>query len=236
MNKNVGIIVFIILIISVIGIFSFSILGHTIFVLKPNILLHFNSNNETLNESFIFYNLELVDDEIFGKVYGFDGTGYIRTNNSLAIDNTKGYSVSAIAYVDDDENRNSIGIVSSSVQNESEGFRIKYRNFEENDRFYVDIGTTKNEEYFLMEKGICYRKWCHYAFTYNPNGNVKIYLNGKKVKEFQSERNLILHNKINIGKTIDINNELFKGKILDVKIYEGVLSDRQVKEISENIL
>ncbi len=236
MNKNVGVIIFIVLIISVVGIFSFSILGHTIFVLSPNLLVHFNSNNETLNESFIFYDSELVDDEIFGKVYEFEGNGYIRTNNPTSIDVNKGFSVSALAYVDDHEMRNSIGIVSASIQNETMGFRIKYRNFEENDRFYVDLGTTKNEEYFLMKKGECYRKWCHYAFTYNPNGIVKIYLNGNKVKEFQSEKNLIFSSKINIGKTIDINQEYFKGKILDVRIYKGVLSDKDVKEISQNIL
>ncbi|MEM3113058.1 MAG: LamG-like jellyroll fold domain-containing protein [Candidatus Pacearchaeota archaeon] len=240
MNKNVGVISIIILVIGVIGIFFLSITGYSIFVLKPNLLLHFNSNidiiNDTNNGIYSIFDTELIDDEIFGKTYNFSGKGNIRTVKKIFVNNSKGYSISAIAYVNDNESHNSLGIVSTSFQNSTSGFRMKYRDFEEADRLYIDIGTTKNEVYYEIPKGKCYKKWCHYAFTYNPNGDVKVYLNGEKVKEFKSLRNLNFNSRINIGNTIDINREFFKGKIFDVQIYEGVLSDKQIKKISENIL
>lgn len=197
--------------------------------IKPNPGNLSDNSSQSLNQK-----VYLENDSIFGEVYYFNGGEFLKKNEEIRTSKNEGFSVSAFAFVNDSSLRNNLGIVSTNFQTNEKGFRMKYRNFEDEDRLYVQIGD--DLVYAPIKKGECFQKWCHYSFNYNPlKGELKIFINGEKSSVFQVEKNVILDNKINIGNTIDINYEYFKGKIAKVKIYSGILSDREIKDISSPI-
>lgn len=175
--------------------------------------------------------VEVISDSLFGMTYYFHNNDYLKKRERTSIGLGDSFSVSIFAFVEDNKTRNNLGLISSSYQDNSSGFRFKYRDFEEEDRIYVQIGDSI--DYASIPNNKCYMSWCHYAFTYNSgNGRVKIYVNGEKIGEFTSKKKVNLDNKISIGNTIDTNGEFFIGKIGNAKIYKGILNDKEIEEIS----
>ena len=225
--------VFVIAILVILVLFAVVIYMFPTYNAKVILALELNeSRNISNNTDYYPYNsnISVVDDPLFGRVYSFLGRDYLKTKHN--VNATHGFSVSAFAYVDDNTNRNNLGIVSTSYQRSDTGFRLKYRDFEDEVRIYVQVG---NETlYGSIPNGACYRSWCHYAFTYNSdNGKVVIYGNGVRLGSHFTNPNVMLNNKINIGNTIDINQEFFRGKIINVSVYDGILADSEVKEIAK---
>ena len=194
-------------------------------------LFSFNSDTYSDNETFIFSDYDLKQDNEFGSVFALNGSNFIRTKK-INITEDDSFSVNIIAKTEDSTNKNSLGLISSHSQNNETGFRLLYRNFDNKDRIYFEIGNVK--DYAEIKKGSCLNKWCSYTLTYNAdNGKVKVYLNGEKIKEFKSNNKISVNKNINIGKTIDINSEYFIGEIADAEVYKGVLSDGEIKKIYE---
>lgn len=216
----------------VIGILAALILVGAILYIAPRynsqVIFNMNIDNSSklMNDSYSVY---ITNDDDFGNVYYFKGTDYLKLNEK--INATHGFSVSAFTFVADNKSRNNLGIVSTSTQNNVSGFRFKYRDFEEEDRIYVQIGDSLFYGNITNEK--CYMNWCHFAFTYNPSGKTKIYLNGESVGTFYTDQGIVIDNRINVGNTITTNVEFFKGKISNVTVYDGVLSDSEIEEISK---
>mgnify|MGYP001584670766 FL=1 len=193
-------------------------------------LFSFNSDTYSDNETFIFSDYDLKQDNDLGEVFALNGSNFIRTKK-VNITEDDSFSVNILAKTEDSTNKNSLGLISSHSQNNETGFRLLYRNFDNKDRIYFEIGNVK--DYVEIEKGSCLNKWCSYTLTYNTNnGKVKVYLNGEKVKEFKSNNKVSVNKNINIGKTIDINNEYFIGEISKAELYKGILSDGEIKVLS----
>jgi len=218
----------------ILGIVSIWQIGHMIgFSVKTQSaeeVFSFNSNTYLDNKTFIFAQYDLKQDDDFGEVFALNGSNFVRTKK-INLSESDSFSVSITAKAEDSSNKNTLGLVSSHSQSDTTGFRILYRNFDEEDRIYIDLGDAK--DYAEIEKGSCLNKWCSYTLTYNANnGKVKVYLNGGKIKEFKSNNKISVNKNINIGKTIDINNEYFIGDISEAELYKGILSDREIKALS----
>jgi hypothetical protein len=74
--------------------------------------------------------------------------------------------------------------------------------------------------------------WFHIAWTLNPNGQWKIYLNGSLYKEYNNQfyPAAIERKNMYIGKS-NWNDPYFTGYIADFRIYDSVLSEGDVKNI-----
>ncbi len=164
----------------------------------------------------------------------FDNTsGYLKSTTTLESGSAKGFTVTIFGNAQDRSLYNSLGLISTQSNASTQGFRFLYRDYGKDDRLYLNIGG-KND-YGIISSSTCYNAWCHYAFTYSPEGTAKIYLNGKIIKTITGlTPNLYIKDKINIGKTININNEKFKGLIKQAKIFNKVLSEEEILKLSQN--
>ena len=197
-------------------------------------IIDFSADSYLDNETFIVSQYSIKDDGYFGKVFYLNGSDFVRTKR-VNITENDGFSVSVLAKVEDSTNKNALGLISSSSQDDEIGFRLLYRNFDDKDRVYFNVGFA--EDYAEIEKGSCLNKWCYYTLIYNPkNGNVKVYLNGDKMKEVNTNSKISASKNINIGRTIDINREYFIGDVASVKVYKGVLSDKEIKSDYEDLI
>ncbi|MEK6873495.1 MAG: LamG-like jellyroll fold domain-containing protein [Nanoarchaeota archaeon] len=196
-------------------------------------IIDFNAESYSDNETFIFLQYDLTEDDNLGNVFYLNGSDFIRTKKAN-ITEDDGFSVNILAKVEDSTNKNNLGLISSHSQNNETGFRVLYKNFDDEDRIYFEIGDVK--DYAEIEKGFCLKKWCYYSLTYDSNnGKIKVYLNGNKIKELKTNSKVSVNKYVNIGKTIDINNEYFIGEIADAEVYKGVLSDKEIKLLSDKI-
>ncbi|PIN92679.1 hypothetical protein COU56_04130 [Candidatus Pacearchaeota archaeon CG10_big_fil_rev_8_21_14_0_10_31_9] len=193
-------------------------------------IIDFNAETYSDNETFIFSQYSIKEDEP-GRVFYFNGSDFVRTKK-LNITGSDGFSINIFAKVEDPANKNSLGLISSHSQNNESGFRLLYRNFDDEDRVYFEIGNAK--DYTEIEKGLCLNKWCSYSLTYDADtGKIKVYVNGAKIKELKTNTEVGAGKNINIGKTVDINREYFIGEIAGAEVYRGVLSDKEIRSLYE---
>ncbi|GEM_PF-3635038 len=221
----------ILLILGIVSIWQISnMIGLSLETQSAEELFSFNSDTYSDNETFIFSDYDLKQDNELGSVFALNGSNFVRTKK-INLSESDSFSVSITAKVEDSSSKNTLGLVSSHSQDGNVGFRILYRNFDDEDRVYFDIGEAS--DYGEIKKGSCLNKWCVYTLTYNDNsGKIKLYVNGNKIKEVKIHNKISVNKNINIGKTIDINNEYFIGEISEVDFYKGILSDKEIKELS----
>ena len=164
----------------------------------------------------------------FGNGGTFDGSGdYIQTGNSISM--SDGFTVSSWARVGDNTQYNQLGIVATSVVDSNNGFVMEYRDAGSDDWLYLRVGTGSSDNLDFSDE--CYLTWCHYAFTYESNGNVISYVNGKNIGSFQATSNFDISGRINIGQANDGNDEYFNGNVDETRIYNRPLSGDEVNQL-----
>ena len=79
---------------------------------------------------------------------------------------------------------------------------------------------------------VTFNQWQHFAFTYDPEGNQTIYINGVQVaQENHGALNNPDHNLI-IGSTRLVDDRDYEGFLDDVRVYVGTLSGEQITQIA----
>ena len=215
----------------ILAFFSYAKLTGLSILSSPELVFEIDFDNPQTLEKLEMNNLSLEKDPVFGNVGVFDGIKFMYSTEKLKLDPKKGFNVLVNAYVEDNEDKNHMGIFSTGSEDGTKGFRLKYRDFEDFDRLYIQTGGVT--DYATFENNSCYQKWCNYAFTFKPNGKVLIYLNGDFIKEVKVNPEIKVNDFVNVGNTISINKDRFLGKIADVRVYEGVLSKDEMKELSK---
>lgn len=173
--------------------------------------------------------LTVVRDEIFGYCVQFDGeTGYLQLP-PMDIDYSEGFTVSVWVWydafnywsriIDFGNGSNADNIVLANADRNENGNRLD---------FHV------NEKQLYKTDVLKLGRWIHLAATVDPEGTATLYKDGEAI----ASDDLILPPNVNrslnyIGKSNWNRDELFKGKMAHLRIYNKALTLAEIRQDME---
>jgi beta-lactamase regulating signal transducer with metallopeptidase domain len=212
--------------------------------LDDNLVAYFpfngNTNDKSVSKQKMFiHNVVLCEDRFGKKSSALDFNGwdsYIRTNKENEVNNAESITISSWIYPRRAKNWES-WICKDGIKYASE--------------WRIGFGENKNSEwgfticnqilkrhywsnYWITDSKIELNKWTHIAVTADQIKNIiTVYMNGRKIGVLKNLRNYDkVEGAIRIGHQTD-DNVYFDGKIDDVRIYNRVLSDEEVRAVYE---
>ncbi|MBU4348440.1 LamG domain-containing protein [Patescibacteria group bacterium] len=190
---------------------------------NDNIVKDLSGNN---NNGIVVNKPKLIDGKI-GKALLFDGTNFVEIKNIQNLSNSKLTIESWIKLEDYDDKTSPRWISKSNSHGSNSGFMAGY--WAENYHFVTGDGDSYEDLYSVETKrNIFY----HFVGIFDgASKEIKIYLNGNLDIKVKLNTDIIKENNNNILIGSLENEAFWTGTIDEVKIYNRVLSEKEIKFI-----
>ncbi|MEG4484244.1 LamG-like jellyroll fold domain-containing protein [Microcoleus sp. D2_18a_B4] len=165
--------------------------------------------------------------ELLNTPTKFDGTSTFVQLPALDLDFSQGLTIEA--RVRFEELKNNCSIVDLGCGNNNHNILLKQLDTRKLS-LTVFVGTTW-QEVGTDADALSANEWLHVAATIEPNGTIKLYVNGEKKKEMNKQPpQKMLRTSNFIGKNNWPNDPLFKGEMDYVRVWQKALTQQEIRD------
>jgi hypothetical protein len=212
--------------------------------LNDNLVAYFpfngNANDESIfKQKTYMQNVILCEDRYGRKNQAFDFNGKnscISTDKKNFLNNTESITISL--WINPRRAKNWESWICKDRPKWASKWRMGFGENKNNEWGFtmckLNGGNNYWTNYWLTNSEILFNKWTHVAFSADQDKHIMtVYINGKKVGVLSNLRSFEKsEGSVRIGYQTD-DNVYFDGKIDDIRIYNRVLSNEEVRELYE---